>query len=719
LLGLVILVVLFVRVRLREAPLERDEGEYAYAGQLILHGVPPYKEVYNTKLPGTYIAYAVIMGIFGQTSSGIHVGLMLVNVASILLVFLIGRRVLHDVGAVVAAISFALMSLSPWILGLAGHATHFVVLFALAGIWILVKSSRESSSRGNEAQIKPLSGSSRRQEAQITPLVEDQSLLTSAPTQKKEEQSLVTSAPTIKREGQSLVTSAATGKRSEPRYLGCYIFGSGLLFGVAFLMKQQGMFFGVFGLAYLVWTRFSEGRKTEERRSDDRTRRPSPPLLWPAFLFCAGCAAPYLLTCLVLACAGVFSNFMFWTVSYASKYASAIPITYGADMLKAGLRTVVGPNIVLWILPWAGALFIWWDERLEGGQPASRHQKRRRHSSRSPRRVISNQHPVSSIQNPESTTPSPRSPAPPSPQQSTNPSIHQSSSSPQSPKPSNQYSVISKPAAAAPPSNQDPESRIQDPESSIHSARFFLMALLVCSFISVSLGLYFREHYFIMLLPALALLTGAGVSRAWFLVRNDKSIELFLALPVLLLFVIGVAAALIGNGSTWFTMSAIAASRSIYGTSLFIEAKKAGEYIKENAPPDARVAVLGSEPEIYFYARRRSASGHIYMYPLMETHPFAATMQQQAIGEIEQRNPEFAVYVDDDFSWLAKPESERKIQDWWNAYWPGKMELMQTFDFEEGIVRGSDEESKADATTTQHLLVFRRKNANSSTTDAH
>ena len=25
-------------------PLERDEGEYAYAGQLILHGIPPYHD---------------------------------------------------------------------------------------------------------------------------------------------------------------------------------------------------------------------------------------------------------------------------------------------------------------------------------------------------------------------------------------------------------------------------------------------------------------------------------------------------------------------------------------------------------------------------------------------------------------------------------------------------------------------------------------------------
>ena len=38
-LGLVVT----IRIRLFGIPLERDEGEYAYAGQLMLQGIPPYK----------------------------------------------------------------------------------------------------------------------------------------------------------------------------------------------------------------------------------------------------------------------------------------------------------------------------------------------------------------------------------------------------------------------------------------------------------------------------------------------------------------------------------------------------------------------------------------------------------------------------------------------------------------------------------------------------
>src|SRR5881409_2429318 len=100
--ALIIVVAFAIRARLRAMPLERDEGEYAYAGQLILQGVPPYKLAYNMKLPGTYAAYALLMAVFGQSASGIHVGLGLVNGASIALMFLIGRRLMDETAGVTA-----------------------------------------------------------------------------------------------------------------------------------------------------------------------------------------------------------------------------------------------------------------------------------------------------------------------------------------------------------------------------------------------------------------------------------------------------------------------------------------------------------------------------------------------------------------------------------------------------------------------------------------
>jgi hypothetical protein len=131
----------YVRLRLLQVPLERDEGEYAYAGQLILEGVPPYALARNMKLPGAYAAYAVLRRVFGETIGGVHLGLMLVNAAAALLVFLLGRRLFGARGGLAACAAYAVMSVGDAVMGTQAHATHFVVLPALGGILLLLRAT--------------------------------------------------------------------------------------------------------------------------------------------------------------------------------------------------------------------------------------------------------------------------------------------------------------------------------------------------------------------------------------------------------------------------------------------------------------------------------------------------------------------------------------------------------------------------------------------------
>lgn len=128
----------FVRVRLRDMPLERDEGEFAYVGQLMLEGIPPYKIAGNMKLPGTYAAYAAMMAVFGETTPGIRIGLILVNAVTTILVFLLAKYLYGPLAGAIAGITYSFLSCRPGVLGLYAHASHFVVLATLAGILLLL-----------------------------------------------------------------------------------------------------------------------------------------------------------------------------------------------------------------------------------------------------------------------------------------------------------------------------------------------------------------------------------------------------------------------------------------------------------------------------------------------------------------------------------------------------------------------------------------------------
>jgi hypothetical protein len=252
--------------------------------------------------------------------------------------------------------------------------------------------------------------------------------------------------------------------------------------------------------------------------------------------------------------------------------------------------------------------------------------------------------------------------------------------------------------------------------------RTFLALLLVCSLCAVGIGFYYRGHYFIPLLPAMSLLTGIGVSRSLRLLKKDRTIELFLALPLLGLFGIGMLAAIIGNAGLWFATRPDDAVREIYGSTLFTEARSVGKYLRDNSRATDRIAVIGSEPEIYFYAHRRSATGYIYAYPLMERQAYATRMQDEMIHEIETNKPEYVVFVDDKFSWLPKEESDRKILDWWQNYWPAQFDIVSTTTIEGrkrgekigdsgSTVAGNESTARSILSPAEpgHLLLFKRR----------
>lgn len=267
LLAVLVLVAVAVRVRLLDFPLERDEGEYGYSGQLILQGIPPYQLACNMKMPGIYLAYAALMSVFGQTPAGVHLGLLVVHLATLGVLFFVARKFLDLYGAVIATAAYALMTLSPAYLGLAAHATNFVILPALLGIWMLFRI-------GESGRLRD-----------------------------------------------------------------CF-FG-GCLFGVAFLMKQPGVFFGIFGGLYLAW--ISIAGKTAWRR-----------VLVRLGVYSLGCLLPFLAICLWLKIAGVFPQFWFWTISYARQYAGIMPFSVGVECAKAGLTALLQAAPLVWILAGLG-----------------------------------------------------------------------------------------------------------------------------------------------------------------------------------------------------------------------------------------------------------------------------------------------------------------------------------------------------------------------------
>ncbi|MFZ0770597.1 MAG: hypothetical protein WCA49_02190 [Candidatus Sulfotelmatobacter sp.] len=101
-------------------------------------------------------------------------------------------------------------------------------------------------------------------------------------------------------------------------------------------------------------------------------------------------------------------------------------------------------------------------------------------------------------------------------------------------------------------------------------ASFFLFSVL-----AVCPGLYFRPHYFILLLPAAALCAGIGVCAVRQSLAERRFGTLAVWLPVLyfaLVFGISVRA----QYKTFFHLDAVSLSRKIFDADPFVEAVAVG-----------------------------------------------------------------------------------------------------------------------------------------------
>ena len=151
----------------------------------------------------------------------------------------------------------------------------------------------------------------------------------------------------------------------------------------------------------------------------------------------------------------------------------------------------------------------------------------------------------------------------------------------------------------------------------------FLVTFAFFSALAVCPGFYFRPHYFILVLPAVSLLAAAAVVAAF---EAFKHLQTGTRFGVVGLFAACLAWPLWSERDLFFERQLEKANRMVNGANPFPESVKIGEYIREQSAPSDTIAVLGSEPQIYFYAQRRSATGYIYTYSLMETQPYAHQM---------------------------------------------------------------------------------------------
>lgn len=206
-------------------------------------------------------------------------------------------------------------------------------------------------------------------------------------------------------------------------------------------------------------------------------------------------------------------------------------------------------------------------------------------------------------------------------------------------------------------------------DRTLRGRRAFTALLTACSLLALAPGFYFRTHYYLLLLPAVSLLAGLGV-RALARALPERTPVFARALAIGLVVVLPVWHTLWLQRGFLFRYTPFQVSRSTYALNPFADSPRIAAFVAERTRPGDRIAVLGSEPQLYFYTGRRAATGFVYMYPLSEAHPFAPELQQRLIREIEASAPEILLFVRSRPSW-GRTGPPPPVLEWFRRYREG------------------------------------------------
>lgn len=176
---------------------------------------------------------------------------------------------------------------------------------------------------------------------------------------------------------------------------------------------------------------------------------------------------------------------------------------------------------------------------------------------------------------------------------------------------------------------------------------WFWAAAFVCAVVATGASYY--GQYYLLLMPFWALLAVTGIHALAELISRKSTLSLrqirfgltALALVLVLL-----------PDLPWLTLSRETfAAGKFANRSVFVESAIVSRRVAELSSPSDYVWVAASEPQILYYARRKSPTRHITVYELVIRSPMLPQYQAETIRAVQEHPPKLIVWSR---SWLQE-----------------------------------------------------------------
>jgi hypothetical protein len=146
-LTLILVATALFRLQYLDIPLERDESFYSYIGKLALSGGKPYIDFYEMKPPVLFYSYAILVGIFGYSGTGIHLAATALAVGNTYFTYAIAKKLGGQQVAYLSAIAYSIWSLSSGVYGAYLMSENVQLIWGLPAILLALNLPNQVQSK--------------------------------------------------------------------------------------------------------------------------------------------------------------------------------------------------------------------------------------------------------------------------------------------------------------------------------------------------------------------------------------------------------------------------------------------------------------------------------------------------------------------------------------------------------------------------------------------
>ncbi len=199
-------------------------------------------------------------------------------------------------------------------------------------------------------------------------------------------------------------------------------------------------------------------------------------------------------------------------------------------------------------------------------------------------------------------------------------------------------------------------------EANSTAKKIALPLFIFCSFLTITPSYTFYGHYWIMFVPSIAFAAAAALHCLHSLMGKTMmaGIVVSAAVAVSLGFhSSSISADKTLGGSYYFSPKADKIVMKTYGGNPFNEAFQIGKFLKKRMSPSDKLAMIGSEPQLFIYTGANSVTRHAYFSYLMQDSMTTDVMrfQEEYRKDIETGKPKYIVFFNHDISILANPNA--------------------------------------------------------------